>query len=196
MSLTGGCLKHSLLNPWASKLGSIGGCYMCLKICSKKFYFGPILSSQVQQLHFNTNRSRTEEIRAGPCSICHLTTLNGVQQCTNLFYLMGLPIQILELLISAQAPFKTIINLITITHEYSFRFPNLKFNFPKILKFKLFVKVQKNKAKYISFKKFLLASIVRPSVRPSVHPSVCPILLLSHIWTVLVPLSCGSQLKY
>ena len=32
--------------------------------------FGPILSSQVRQLHYNTNRFRTEEIRLGCFSIC------------------------------------------------------------------------------------------------------------------------------
>ena len=36
------------------------------------FYFGPILSSQVRQLHFITDKCRSEELRGGAFSIRHI----------------------------------------------------------------------------------------------------------------------------
>ena len=52
------------------------------------FYFGPILSSQVKHLHFNSDRCRTKEIRPGCFSIYHLNIrMQNVASCCSLNFI-------------------------------------------------------------------------------------------------------------
>ena len=50
------------------------------------FNFGLILSSQVQQLYYNTNRCRTEEIRPSPLSICRQKKIKYAWCCSWMTY--------------------------------------------------------------------------------------------------------------